>query len=222
LRQAQGGLLGLRRQRGPAATAQAVLDALGSAGVVHFACHGVARPTQPTESFLLMANDERLTVRALASRAGGRLSADLVLLSACETAVAGTVAIDEVVNFPTAFLELGASAAIGSLWVAPDEATALLMVRFYWSWRSNGLGLPEALAEAQRWLRDATNAEIVAWLRESAPDNTGNRRLAELRSRKAPNAQPYSNPAFSGRIRVRGTRDGRQSTARALTLERRP
>ena len=60
-----------------------------------------------------MADDERLTVRALASRAGGRLSAGLVLLSACETADAGTVAIDEVVNFPTAFLELGASAAIG-------------------------------------------------------------------------------------------------------------
>jgi CHAT domain-containing protein len=43
-----------------------------------------------------------------------------------------------------------------------DVATALLLTRFYDGWLTAGLPGPAALAEAQRWLRSATNGEIAA------------------------------------------------------------
>lgn len=179
------------------ATVAAVQDALPRGRCVHFACHGVARPDDPAQSFVLMA-DGPLTVAAIAGHAGGLAATDLVVLSACETAFAGLSTPDEVVSLPTAFLEQGAGSAIGSLWVAPDIATALLMTRLYWNWRTQGLHLPEALQDAQRWLRTATNREIVAWLRESAPDNQGHAELAAMRDDKPPDAKPFAHPVYWG------------------------
>jgi CHAT domain-containing protein/tetratricopeptide (TPR) repeat protein len=188
---------GVGRLADAEATVAAVQDALPRAACVHFACHGVARPNDPTQSFVLMA-DGPLTVAAIAGRAGGLAATDLVVLSACETALTGLSTPDEAVNLPSAFLEQGAGSAIGSLWVAPDIATALLMVRLYWGWRTGGLLLPEALQDAQRWLRAATNREIVAWLRESAPDNPGHLELAAQREHKPPEVMPFAHPVYWG------------------------
>ena len=51
---------------------------------------------------------------------------------------------------------------VGSLWAVDDVATAVLLTRFYDLWLAGGLPGPAALAEAQRWLRSATNGEIAA------------------------------------------------------------
>jgi tetratricopeptide (TPR) repeat protein len=184
------------RLPGKAASVQAVLEGLRNSSCAHFACHGIALPTEPADSYLLMAHDQPLSVQAIAGRHGGSIGAELVVLSACETAVPGALAPDEVVNLPTAFLEQGAAAVIGSLWVTPDTATALLMTRLYWNWREAGHALPEALQEAQRWLRNATNNEIAVWLRSVGPNNNGYRALADTRRDKPPDERPYAHPVY--------------------------
>jgi CHAT domain-containing protein len=60
-----------------------------------------------------------------------KLNADLVTLSACETALGRVEMGDDVVGFTRAFLYAGAGSLVSSLWGVDDKATKELMVRFY-------------------------------------------------------------------------------------------
>ena len=115
----------IKRLPGPSATVSAVMLALDSAAIVHFACHGVAKPSDPTASGLLLSGDEWLTIGMLA-REHDRVSAgEVIVLSACETALTGMLALDEAINVSSAFMALGWRSVVGSLWVAPDQAKAV-------------------------------------------------------------------------------------------------
>ena len=139
------------------ATRKDVLEALPGRAVIHLSCHGRAVAGAPLESSLLMARDERLTLRDILEH---RLEGTrLVVLSACETALPGTAALDEVISLPTGLLQAGAASAIGSLWSVEDLATMVLLSRFYRLWRTDGLAPAEALRQAQRWTRDLTAEE---------------------------------------------------------------
>ncbi|MGX1135731.1 tetratricopeptide (TPR) repeat protein [Streptomyces glaucescens] len=127
-----------------------VLDGVTRAAVVHVACHGRAVVDEPLESGLLLAGTDRLTVRDLL---GLNIPADLVVLSACDTALAGRDLPDEAQSLPTALLQAGAGAVIGSLWAIPDASTMRLMTGFYQLYHA-GTPPAEALREAQRRLRD--------------------------------------------------------------------
>ncbi len=69
---------------------------------------------------------------------------DSVVLSACETHLGG----DELVGLTRAFFFAGTLTVIASLWRVDDEATAILMERFYRHLRV-GLGKAAALRQAQ-------------------------------------------------------------------------
>jgi len=71
----------------------------------------------------------------------------------------GTALPDEVIGFPTGLLRAGARGVVGSMWAVPEVSTLLVMARFHELWRGELLGPAEALRRAQRWVRDATNAE---------------------------------------------------------------
>ena len=152
---------------GTDATAQNVLNALARAQVFHLSCHGRADPAHPLQAALAMAGGRPITLRDIL---GQRLRARVGVLSACETAIPGDVLPDEVVALPTGLIQAGAAAAVASLWAVPDVATAFLMFRFYERWRLGGAGPPQALRDAQRWLRDTTNDEKVAYFEEIAQD----------------------------------------------------
>jgi CHAT domain-containing protein len=99
---------------------------------LHFATHGEFNADAPLQSALLLAKDERsdglLTVNKLYSL---RLNADLVTLSACETGLGKIASGDDVVGLTRGFLYAGASTVVASLWKVDDQATAVLMTRFY-------------------------------------------------------------------------------------------
>jgi CHAT domain-containing protein len=94
------------------------------------------------------------------------LSAELVTLSACETARGQYAGGEGFVGFTQALLLSGARSVCLSLWKVNDTATALLMQRFYANLLGArpGLSRPmpraEALAEAKAWLRGLRRDEV--------------------------------------------------------------
>jgi CHAT domain-containing protein len=101
-----------------------------------------------------MAHDEVQTIKDLFDLhlSGARLAT----LSACETGVPGARLPDEVVSLPSAFIRAGFAGAIGSLWTVSEKSTAMLMIRFYQLWRAEGKQPVQALARAQKELREDT------------------------------------------------------------------
>ncbi len=76
-----------------------------------------------------------------------RLDADLVVLSACDTALGGELAGEGVVGLTRAFQYAGARTVLASLWGVSDASTAALMSRFY-AGLATGLPADEALRAA--------------------------------------------------------------------------
>jgi len=115
---------------------------------LHFASHGVFDEKQPLNSSLLLSkdaeNDGRLTVSELY---GLKLNADLVTLSACETALGEVANGDDVIGFTRGFLYAGANSIVSSLWQVDDEATSQLMQHFYGN--LNSMDKRAALTRAQ-------------------------------------------------------------------------
>ena len=85
------------------------------------------------------------------------IPADLVVLSACETAKGRIFRAEGIVGLTRAFMAAGAPSVLCSLWRVDDEATRALMVRFYELWRpadgSPGIAAAAALRRAQAHVR---------------------------------------------------------------------
>jgi CHAT domain-containing protein len=118
--------------------------------------------------------------------------ARLAVLSACETGLPGAKLPEEAVSLPSGLIQAGVAGVVGSLWAVSDVSTALLMARFYDLWRKEGLEPPEALRQAQIWLRDSTNAEKEAFFRHALPELGATRRFQDLDF-----AHPFYWAAFS-------------------------
>jgi CHAT domain-containing protein len=105
---------------------------IGSAGLIHFASHGELNETDPLASALLLVpggnEDGRLEVRELF---GLELSANLVVLSACETGLGKLSRGDELVGLQRAFLYAGTPAVVTTLWKVDDRASFDLVRAFY-------------------------------------------------------------------------------------------
>ncbi len=77
-----------------------------------------------------------------------RLNADLVVLSACETARGAMSRGEGIVGLTSAFLFAGSNSVVASLWNVNDESTSLFMESFYTSLK-HGLSKADALREAR-------------------------------------------------------------------------
>lgn len=98
---------------------------------VHFVAHGVALPTRPLDSFIVLApggGSYKLLAREIEKVA---LNARLVTISSCEGAGKRTYAGEGVVGLAWAFLHAGADEVIASLWPVSDNTTARLMDDMY-------------------------------------------------------------------------------------------
>jgi tetratricopeptide (TPR) repeat protein len=150
---------------------------------IHLATHGVIDEAIPARSAVILTQtglpdpleqvlhqkpvfDGRLLVREI--QHDWELKAELVTLSACETALGPESGGEGFVGFTQALLMSGTRSVCLSLWKVDDTATALLMQRFYANLlgRRSGLSGPmpkaEALREAKSWLRGLRRAEALA------------------------------------------------------------
>ncbi|TAD80449.1 MAG: CHAT domain-containing protein [Oscillatoriales cyanobacterium] len=90
---------------------------------------GVVQPAMPGLLALAPTRGDDGLLRA-ADIATMRLSAQLVVLSACNTG-RGRITGDGVMGLARSFLVAGVPTVVASLWKVPDEATKTLMVAFY-------------------------------------------------------------------------------------------
>ncbi len=150
---------------------------LGGFGFIHLATHGVVDEAIPQRSAVILTQtglpdpleqvlhqkpviDGRLSVREI--QRSWDLKAELVTLSACQTALGRESGGEGFVGFTQALLMSGARSVCVSLWKVDDKATSLLMTRFYQNLLGKRKGLSkamqkaEALQEAKHWLRSLT------------------------------------------------------------------
>jgi len=137
------------------ATAAGILASLPAGGVAHFACHAYADPGRPLHNAIILPGGDQLTVAEIldASPPAGTT----VILSACETGLAGPHVLDETISLSAALLAAGCAGVLSTLWLVEDVSTALLMLKFYWEWRRERHPAPLALALAQHWQRTTTD-----------------------------------------------------------------
>jgi len=134
--------------------AAAMNSDLGQYRIVHFATHGlinnehaelsgvvlslVDEQGRPQNGFLRLYDIYNL-----------KLGADLVVLSACQTALGEEIKGEGIVGLTRGFMYAGAPRVVASLWRIDDRATAELMKRFYAGMLRAKLRPAAALREAQ-------------------------------------------------------------------------
>jgi len=151
------------------ATRSALLSRAPHDDIIHIASLGVLNKHNPLFSFIELApvqgDDGRLAVTDIYDL---HLDAQLVVLSACQTALgSGAIADvptgDEWVGFTSAFLNAGAHDVLATLWPVEDGATAQFMSDVYRS-LAGRQSAEDALAQAQRRaIRTPSRSEPFRW-----------------------------------------------------------
>lgn len=103
-------------------------------GVIHLAVHGFADSVFPDRAALVLLTDKTAGDDGFLQSsevADLRFNADLVVLSACETAVGALEGEEGIANLSRAFLLAGARTVISTLWQVDDDASLFLMKHFY-------------------------------------------------------------------------------------------
>ena len=184
---------------------------------LHFAMHGEANHTVPLQSALVLGNatntvdvaaNPTRAILATAPRltaqeilATWRLDAQLVTLSACDTALGPSIEGEYLVGFTQAFLLAGSRSVVASMWAVRDDSTALLMHRFYQNLTvlpgevRSPLTTAAALQEAKQWLRTIDIHDLDEQLR-TAPAELRSKIRRRVAASQTPAARPFDHPYF--------------------------
>lgn len=134
---------------GAAATRDAVLK--NPAAIMHFAAHSVLDTDHPERTEIVLSGGS-LRLRDVHSM---KLGAELVVLSACQTALGAEMKREGMMSLTKAFQQAGVKRVVASLWKVDDRATAELMKHFYSEMFENKLSVASALRSAQRKLAES-------------------------------------------------------------------
>jgi CHAT domain-containing protein len=137
-----------------ASKATAMSSTLGQYRIVHFAAHGLLNSQHPELSGVVLSlvdkqgqpQDGFMRLHDIYNL---KLQADLVVLSACRTALGKEVRGEGLMGLTRGFMYAGAARVVASLWDVKDEATAELMKRFYEGMLKRGMKPAAALRAAQ-------------------------------------------------------------------------
>lgn len=127
---------------------------IGRYQIVHFATHGFLDSEHPELSGIVLTMVDRNGVKKnglmpLHDIYGLNLSAQLTVLSACQTALGKDVKGEGFVGLTHSFLSAGSKSVVASLWKVDDRATAALMAEFYDSMLQKGMTPAAALRAAK-------------------------------------------------------------------------
>jgi CHAT domain-containing protein/Tfp pilus assembly protein PilF len=132
----------------------ATSDQLAQYQIIHFATHGLVDSEHPELSGLVLSLVDQQGHRRdgflqLNDIYNLNLPADLVVLSACQTALGKEIRGEGLVGLTRGFMYAGATRVVASLWSVNDAATAEFMKRFYQGILHDGLSPARALQRAQ-------------------------------------------------------------------------
>jgi CHAT domain-containing protein/tetratricopeptide (TPR) repeat protein len=122
--------------------------------VVHFATHALVDNIHPEFSGLVLSlvdqkGEPMDGFLGLQDIYNLDLSADLVVLSACQTALGKEINGEGMIGLTRGFMYAGASSVVATLWKVNDFATAKLMAHFYKAIERDGMTPAQALRHAQ-------------------------------------------------------------------------
>jgi CHAT domain-containing protein/Flp pilus assembly protein TadD len=146
---------GLLQVTGFDASREAALNpALAKYQMIHFATHGLLHSSHPELSGLILSlycegGDVQNGFLRAYEIAELDLPVELVVLSACETAVGAELHGEGVISLTRAFMMAGAARVVVTLWSVNDHATAELMASFYRAMLQKDLTPAAALRAAQ-------------------------------------------------------------------------
>ncbi|MBI2840835.1 MAG: CHAT domain-containing protein [Acidobacteria bacterium] len=134
--------------------ALALNGSLSSYRILHFATHALLDSRHPDLSGIVLSLVDRdgrpqdgfLRLHDVYNM---KLSADLVTLSACQTALGKEIRGEGLIGLTRGFMYAGAPCVVASLWSVKDQATAELMKRFYVAMLKRGMKPAAALRDAQ-------------------------------------------------------------------------
>lgn len=127
---------------------------LGRYRIVHFATHGLVNNEHPELSGVVLSlvdekgNPQNGFLR-LYDLYNLKLSAELVVLSACQTALGREIKGEGLIGLTRGFMYAGAPRVVASLWQVEDRASAEVMKRFYQGMFDKKLSPAAALKAAQ-------------------------------------------------------------------------
>jgi CHAT domain-containing protein len=126
--------------------------------ILHMVTHGVFDDRQPDLSGLVLslvdANKQQLDgFVGLADIYKLHAPLDLVVLSACDSALGENVRGEGLIGLTRGFMYAGASSVVASYWKVNDEASAELMKQFYANMLQHNLPPSAALRAAQNTIR---------------------------------------------------------------------
>ncbi|MCW3098112.1 MAG: hypothetical protein JWL77_3730 [Chthonomonadaceae bacterium] len=126
---------------GAAATKANLFQESADADLLHFACHGWLDPRLALSSALVLSPGEASGWQELEGDNGFlyaweifqklKLTADLVVLSACDTGLGQELRGEGLIGLARAFHYAGARSLVVSLWKVDDASTSLFMQSFY-------------------------------------------------------------------------------------------
>lgn len=122
--------------------------------IIHFATHALVNDEHPVLSGIVLSlvnpdGSPRAGFLQLHDVYNLDLAAELVVLSACQTARGQTVKGEGVIGLTRGFLYSGAQRVVASLWAVDDTATRQLMEQFYRGMLQQKLSPAAALRQAQ-------------------------------------------------------------------------
>jgi CHAT domain-containing protein len=137
-----------------ASRANATSTELQNYRIVHFATHGIINSRHAELSGVVLSlvdqnGKPQNGFLRLYDIYNMNLKADLVVLSACQTALGRDVKGEGLIGLTRAFMYGGATRVVASLWQTDDRGTAVLMSRFYEGLLSRRLSPAAALRSAQ-------------------------------------------------------------------------
>ena len=136
---------------------------------IHIATHGIVHAQVPELSALILGSydaggqipDHEVRVADVSLQT---LTAEVAVLSACETALGTEVRSEGLVGMSSTMLARGAQAVVASLWSVPDETGARLMKEFYQRMLHDSMGPEAALGTAMRSMASHTqSADPAVW-----------------------------------------------------------
>jgi CHAT domain-containing protein len=143
---------------GPDAAEPAIRRELAHCDLVHLAAHGRLDPVAPSDSSIVLAGRDELTVSDLI---GLQIDAELAVLSACDSGRGAASLGGDVVGLARGLIAAGARRSVVSLWPV-DDAPACLTMSLFHERLVAGQPVAEALHSAQNDLHAMSGSDIAA------------------------------------------------------------